>query len=331
MKKLALLSILSLLLIACDENAPVKGSSTGRSYGKLTKDAVVATGDAKDIFEFSATIMGCANLQTLAGSDYNIGVLYSEEYKDINSLTLDNDVEYELTDHYLLENKFEVPIIGLTPKTTYYYRTFVLCNNMCYYGDIKHFTTSKFIPTKGDAIDLGLSVKWASCNLGAKASHEYGNCYCWGDIKVREGDELPFVWDFSFGVMYNFVFDEQYNLTPDFDVATFTLGSAWHMPTKEQMKELISHCEQIPIIYNGVHGVVYVGPNQNTIFIPYENLDQTAKGSFLDGAYWSSTGDIYYSYENYRYANMMTVSEKGTRISTNSINYDLAIRPVKEE
>ncbi len=332
MKKLVLLSILSLLFIACEDNAPSKGRRTGNSYGKLTKDAVVATGDAKDIFEFSATIMGCASLQTLAGSDYNIGVLYSEEYKDINSLTLDNDVEYELTDHYLLENKFEVPIIGLTPKTTYYYRTFVYCNNMCYYGDIKHFATSEFTLTKGDAVDLGLSVKWASHNLGAGKPQEYGNYYYWGDVKPKVIGEYPVIWPFMFDELEGIVLDDQMNLTPDFDAATATLGSAWHMPTKEQMRELNNLCEQIPMKYEGVQGVVFVGPNKNRIFIPSENLgeDANSDSKSYDGAYWSSTADEEYYYSGYHYANTMIISRTGEKISTRSIASGLAIRPVTQ-
>ena len=30
-------------------------------------------------------------------------------------------------------------------------------------------------------VDLGLSVKWANCNVGANSSLDYGGLYGWGD------------------------------------------------------------------------------------------------------------------------------------------------------
>jgi hypothetical protein len=35
------------------------------------------------------------------------------------------------------------------------------------------------------AIDLGLSIRWASCNVGATAPEESGNFYAWGDTLTR--------------------------------------------------------------------------------------------------------------------------------------------------
>ena len=32
-----------------------------------------------------------------------------------------------------------------------------------------------------EAVDLGLSVKWATCNIGTTKSEYYGNYYGWGD------------------------------------------------------------------------------------------------------------------------------------------------------
>ena len=36
-----------------------------------------------------------------------------------------------------------------------------------------------------EAVDLGLSVKWATCNLGATKPEEYGNYYAWGEITTK--------------------------------------------------------------------------------------------------------------------------------------------------
>ena len=36
-----------------------------------------------------------------------------------------------------------------------------------------------------DAVDLGLSVKWAKTNLGAKDASEPGTYYAWGETKPK--------------------------------------------------------------------------------------------------------------------------------------------------
>lgn len=39
--------------------------------------------------------------------------------------------------------------------------------------------------TAGTVVDLGLSVYWASCNLGAEKPEEFGNYYAWGETKPK--------------------------------------------------------------------------------------------------------------------------------------------------
>ena len=34
-------------------------------------------------------------------------------------------------------------------------------------------------------VDLGLSVKWATCNVGANAPEEYGDYYAWGETATK--------------------------------------------------------------------------------------------------------------------------------------------------
>ncbi len=34
-------------------------------------------------------------------------------------------------------------------------------------------------------VDLGLSVKWATCNVGATKPEEYGNYYAWGETTTK--------------------------------------------------------------------------------------------------------------------------------------------------
>ena len=36
-----------------------------------------------------------------------------------------------------------------------------------------------------EAVDLGLSVKWSTCNYGASSSYNNGNYYAWGETSTR--------------------------------------------------------------------------------------------------------------------------------------------------
>lgn len=44
------------------------------------------------------------------------------------------------------------------------------------------------------AVDLGLSVKWADCNVGASSPQQVGNYYAWGRQEQRKsihGRHIP--------------------------------------------------------------------------------------------------------------------------------------------
>ena len=44
----------------------------------------------------------------------------------------------------------------------------------------------KIIIDGHEAVDLGLSVKWATCNIGAIKPKEYGDYFAWGEIEPKE-------------------------------------------------------------------------------------------------------------------------------------------------
>ena len=83
-------------------------------------------------------------------------------------------------------------------------------------------------------VDLGLSVKWATCNLGAQNLWETGNYYAWGDTK-------PYTeWTYA---NYGFSFvpcSPDYVLDAQWDAVTANWGTSWRTPTKEEIDELIN-------------------------------------------------------------------------------------------
>lgn len=103
-------------------------------------------------------------------------------------------------------------------------------------------------------IDLGLSVKWATRNLGADSPTGYGDCYAWGETtpKPYSGNywQYKFSTDEGYATKYNFNKDFGYNgftdnkslLDSEDDAATANLGDGWRMPTKNEWQELIDSC-----------------------------------------------------------------------------------------
>jgi len=144
------------------------------------------------------------------------------------------------------------------------------------------------------AVDLGLSVKWASCNLGASSPEEYGDYYAWGETQPK----LEYSWEsYKFGTSQSGPFSK-YNVRSTYgtvdnksvlesvdDAAHVKLGGSWRIPTNEEWTELRTKCTWTWTTQNGVEGIKVTGPNGNSIFLP------AASGS--KGEYWSSSLDTY--------------------------------------
>ena len=132
--------------------------------------------------------------------------------------------------------------------------------------------------------DLGLSVKWATCNIGANTPEDYGNYYDWSEIStVSDGPSY-----------YSETFHRTMNIdiggNPKYDAARAHWGGSWRLPTKKEMEELINNCKWYRMTRNGIYGCDVVGPNGNSIFLPaagYRFSSIYLKGT--NGLYWSST------------------------------------------
>lgn len=157
-------------------------------------------------------------------------------------------------------------------------------------------------------VDLGLSVKWATCNVGATKPEEYGNYYAWGELKQKKTYKKS---NYKFAINMKGVVNEysKYNehdrkttLEPIDDVATQTLGEQWRMPTDAECKELIKNCTLTwTDDYNGtgVAGRIVTSKiNGNYIFLPAAGYRYGClEGAGHSGSYWSSS--IYDEYTCY--------------------------------
>ncbi len=132
--------------------------------------------------------------------------------------------------------------------------------------------------------DLGLSVKWATCNIGASSSSDYGNYYAWGETETKSD------YSSSNNVTYG---KEMGDIAgnPEYDAATAHWGSSWRLPTYGEITELRSKCKWSWATQGGHNGYKITGPNGNSIFLPaagfYEGASLNSVGE--GGYYWSAT------------------------------------------
>ena len=160
--------------------------------------------------------------------------------------------------------------------------------------------------TKNDtkeAVDLGVSVKWATCNIGATKPEDYGNYYAWGEITTKStydwstykyangsNDALTkYCNNSSYG--NNGFTDELTTLEAGDDAATQNWGGNWRMPTIDEWQELIDKCTWTWTTKNSVNGYEVKATNGNSIFLPAAGYrgsgELSSAGSY--GGYWSSS------------------------------------------
>ena len=151
-------------------------------------------------------------------------------------------------------------------------------------------------------VDLGLSVKWAKCNVGAKTETDYGSYFMWGSTRPNTADECtwenaPFLngpsnkftkycTDSSYGAVDN-------KTTLEFvdDAARVIMGGNWRMPTNDECRELINGTTNEWTKVNGVDGWKFTSSNGNSIFIPAAGAYSGGSADLVGecGFVWSSS------------------------------------------
>ena len=248
----------------------------------FTVDNVVTGGATAE--KTTAIVNGSVKVTAQAPSTVSIGVFYNRN----GTPTANNSIQ--VTSDQTTSGIFTVNLLNLTTNTTYYYRAFLCVDGHYTYGDVESFKTkSYFEPTSGDLIDLGLSVKWASCNVGALCPEGYGNYYSWGELIEKS--------DYSWSNYQYYNNDGSYVdigaeiSGSQYDVARSKLGKSWRMPTSSEFEELCNKCTWKWVTYNGTNGQLITGPNGNSIFLPAggspSDIDIDNRG--LWGLYWSGT------------------------------------------
>ena len=157
-------------------------------------------------------------------------------------------------------------------------------------------TPSSYVGDNGhDWVDLGLSVKWATCNIGASSPVAVGSDFVWGETKSRKSSgswsKVKYCTDASGENFskYNRS-DHRTVLEKMDDAASANWGGGWRIPTEAEWGELSRKCRW-SWTYQGSYGgyLVTSKKNGNSIFLPahYEMHDPINDGAF--GHYLTSS------------------------------------------
>lgn len=162
-------------------------------------------------------------------------------------------------------------------------------------------------------VDLGLSVKWASYNIGAANPWDTGNFYAYGETEPKTDYSLEtYKWYCDWEGEEHEQWEEYYKLGAtmtgtNYDVAHVKWGEQWRIPTREEWNELINNCDYSWTGMNGVTGALFTSRiNGNSIFLPaVGNMVGTERTHDQLGCfYWTSTEyvqtDISQECRNYR-------------------------------
>ena len=203
--------------------------------------------------------------------------------------------------------EFTYTITDLQPNTTYYLRAYAKNDAGTAYGEEVNFTTEDIAISEPTGIengygyvDLGLSVKWATMNVGASKPEGYGDCFAWGEVTAKTTyDWSTYKWcngsydnltRYNNSSVYGTV-DNKTQLAFSDDAAFKNWGGSWRMPTDAEWTELREQCTWIWTTESGVYGYKVISKtNSNSIFLSAAGYYyDSSLFSANDGYYWSSS------------------------------------------
>ena len=160
------------------------------------------------------------------------------------------------------------------------------------------------------AVDLGLSVKWATCNIGANSPEEFGNYYGWGEptgTDVFESSGEPV------GQLNKRFPSREFNTQPPYsivntskDIAQQNWGGKWRMPTKQEVQELLDKSKITFSTFDGRKVAIIKGPNGNSIVLPSAGFLDGTNGNWRlnydEYSIYVYIGELYFDVSTYEYA-----------------------------
>ena len=224
--------------------------------------------------------------------------LYYLDGKRVDRATIENLSYSDIKSHTLVRDKAAVDLYG--PEAENGVLVYETNSGSAGDSDTNPSAVSNNEKTTHDYVDLGLSVKWATCNVGASKPEDNGNLYAWGETEVKEQytvrtskwGSMPFSLK-----KYNInsedgTVDNKTTLDLEDDVAQVTWGGNWRMPTREEMDELHDKCTWEWTTLNGVNGYRVTSKKQGytdrSIFLPAAGYKANGRYEYgSNGNYWS--------------------------------------------
>lgn len=118
----------------------------------------------------------------------------------------------------------------------------------------------------GQAIDLGLSVKWADRNIDASSPNAFGSYYAYGELKPKMR-YTPSTQQWLNDGKWSGPVDGA-DIAPQWDVARQKWKGNWRTPTYNELLELIKKCHWQWTQLAGMSGYRVTGPSGQSIFLP---------------------------------------------------------------
>ena len=262
------------------------------------------------LLSLTGTIEGLAAMKNdtlLKQDDYTYGIELSldENFNDFYFASVDKSDLSQIAQNDTFH--IDVPLF-ISGKSIYYrtsFRTQAKTFNMgdSFHSDAKDFT----INWQPSYVDLGLSVKWATCNIGGYTPSDHGDYYCWGLTETyyhinQESINALADWYYNKQISgwkteYPHGYDEFHynkNYTDYKDVACTLWGTEWRIPSDQEFIELTSNCTwTLDTMYN-VAGYRITsnisGFEENSIFLPMaEAFISTGIQDPNIGHYWTSS------------------------------------------
>ncbi len=193
-------------------------------------------------------------------------------------------------------------------------------------------------PDTHEYVDLGLSVKWATCNIGGNSPEEAGMYFAWGGTSGYTAEQIgngegkrAFSWDdYEFGpksALTKYVTDGPTVLEPEDDAATQLWGSDWRMPTKEEFEELMT----LPHTWDSSRsGYSFTDANENELLFVFAGGNANGgdvSGFGKEGNYWSSS----LNNDNVRNAWELHFDSEDYKIGNNNRSHGRTVRPVRSQ
>jgi len=252
-----------------------------KSFKTLAQSSMIQTSDATDIHSKNAVLNAMLDLTNCKYKNIEYGFELTPEGGSARKIMASNHSD----------KKFSVKDVTLAIDTKYSLAAYVQLDGQTYKAEPKTFSTT---PLPAGAVDLGLSVLWHQCNIGATKPEDSGRYFGWGDAVGQTWDGSK--WSGSGFYTYpSYQLDENHNLKPEYDAAHVILGDSWRMPTRAEQQELMDNCTATRTKVSGVAGMLFTstkpGYTDKNIFLPTagvgvkDYLDEICTG----GYYWCRT------------------------------------------